>query len=83
MANFRVQPDLVKRIKALQKNDLNLVQLMDEVKKGSKPDFILSNDGILRFRARLCVPNDGDLRRKLLEEAHCSRLAIHPRGTKI
>ena len=32
--NFRVQPDLVGRIKALQKNDLNLVQLMEEVKKG-------------------------------------------------
>ncbi|RVW43066.1 Retrovirus-related Pol polyprotein from transposon 17.6 [Vitis vinifera] len=35
VANFRVQPDLVWRIKALQKNDLNLVQLVEEVKKGS------------------------------------------------
>ena len=56
---------------------------MEEVKKGSKPDFVLSDDGILRFMTRLCVPNDGDLRRELLEEAHCSRLAIHPRGTRI
>ena len=78
VANFRVQPDLVGRIKALQKNDLNLVQLMEDVKKGSKPDFVLSDDGVLRFSARLCVPNDGDLRREFLEEAHCSRLAIHP-----
>ena len=83
VANFRVQPDLVGRIKALQKNDLNLVQLMEEVKKDSKSDFVLSDDGILRFRARLCVPNNGDLKRKLLEEAHCSRLAIHPRGIKM
>ncbi|RVW49285.1 Transposon Ty3-I Gag-Pol polyprotein [Vitis vinifera] len=83
VANFIVQPDLVGRIKALQKNDLNLVQLMEEVKKGSKPDFVLSDDGILRFMTRLCVPNDGDLRRELLEEAHCSRLAIHPGGTKM
>ena len=83
VANFRVQPDLARRIKALQKNHLNLVQLMAEVKKGSKPDFILSNDGILRFMTRLCVPNDRDLRRELLEEAHCSRLVIHPGGTKM
>ena len=83
MANFRVQLNLVGRIKALQKNDLKLVQLMEKVKKDSKPNFVLSNDGILRFRTRLCVPNDGDLRRELLEEAHCSRLAIHPRGTKM
>ena len=46
LENFRVQPDLVRRIKALQKNDLNLVQLMEEVKKGSKPGFVLSDDWI-------------------------------------
>ncbi|RVW31995.1 Transposon Tf2-12 polyprotein [Vitis vinifera] len=51
--------------------------------RGSKPDFVLSDDGILRFGTRLCVPNDGDLRRKLLEKAHYSRLAIHPGGTKM
>ena len=27
--------------------------------------------------------NDGDIRRELLEDAHCSRLAVHPRGTKM
>ena len=31
----------------------------------------------------MCVPNDGDTRRKLLEEAHCSRLAVHLGGTKM
>ena len=56
---------------------------MEEVKKGSKLDFVLSNDGILRFSTRLHIPNDGDLRRKLLEEVHCSRLAFHLGGTKM
>ena len=83
MASLIVQPDLVGRIKALQKNDFQLVQLMEEVQKGCKPEFVLSDDGILRFGTRLCVPNDGDLRRELLEEAHCSRLTIHPGGTKM
>ncbi|KAL6311374.1 hypothetical protein AAG906_022965 [Vitis piasezkii] len=83
VANFRVQPDLVGRIKTLQKNDSQLVQVMEEVKRGSKPDFVLSDDEILRFGTRLCVPNDEDLRRELLEEAHCSKFAIHPGGTKM
>ncbi|RVW50181.1 Retrovirus-related Pol polyprotein from transposon 17.6 [Vitis vinifera] len=48
-----------------------------EVKRGSKPDFVLSDDGILRFETRLCVPNDGDLKRAI-GEAHCSKFAIHP-----
>ncbi|RVW79287.1 Transposon Ty3-I Gag-Pol polyprotein [Vitis vinifera] len=83
VANFRVQPDLVGRIKTLQKNDSRLVQVIEEVKRGSKPDFVLSDDEILRFGTRLCVPNDEDLRRELLEEAHCSKFAIHPGGTKM
>ena len=83
MANFKVQPDLIGGIKTLQKNDVQLVQLMEKVKSGSKPNFVLSNDGILRFETGLCVPNDGDLRRKLLEKAHCSKLAVHPRGTNM
>ncbi|RVW14025.1 Transposon Ty3-I Gag-Pol polyprotein [Vitis vinifera] len=83
VTNFRVQPDLVGRIKTLQKNDSQLVQVMEEVKRGSKPDFVLSDDEILRFGIRLCVPNDEDLRRELLEEAHCSKFAIHPGGTKM
>ena len=37
----------------------------------------------MRFGTRLCVPSDVDLRRVLLEEAHCSRLVIHSRGTKM
>ncbi|RVW67712.1 Retrovirus-related Pol polyprotein from transposon 17.6 [Vitis vinifera] len=83
VANFRVQPDLVGRIKTLQKNDSQLVQVMEKVKRGSKLDFVLSDDEILRFGTRLCVPNDEDLRRELLEEAHCSKFAIHPGGTKM
>ncbi|RVW63783.1 Transposon Ty3-G Gag-Pol polyprotein [Vitis vinifera] len=83
VANFKVQPDLVGRIKTLQKNDSRLVQVMEEVKRGNKPDFVLSDDEILRFGTRLCVPNDEDLRRERLEEAHCSKFAIHPGGTKM
>ena len=83
VANFRVQLDLVGRIKTLQKNDMQLVRLTKEVKRGIKPNFVLSDDGILRFETRLCVPNDGDLRRELLEKAHCSKFAIHPGKTKM
>ena len=49
MANFRVQLNLVRRIMALQKKDLQLVQLVEKVKKSAKSDFVLSDDVILRF----------------------------------
>ena len=81
--NFRVQPDLIVRIIALQKNDLQLVQLVEKVKKSAKADFVIFDDEILRFGTRLCVPNDGDIMRKILEEAHSSRMAVHLGGTKM
>ena len=83
MANFKVQSELVGRIMNLQKDDLQLVQLVDKVKKGGKSDFVLSDDGILRFGTRLCVPNDEDLRRELLEATPYSRFVIHLGGTKM
>ena len=83
MSNFRVQLELVRRIMSLQKDDLQLVQLVDKVKKGGKSDFSLFDDGILRFGTQLCVPSNEDLRRELLEKAHCSRLVIHLRGTRM
>ena len=83
MANFRVQPKLVRRIMSLQKHDLQLVQLMDKVKKGGKSGFVLSDYGILSFGTQLCVPSDEDLRKELLEKVHCSRLIINPRGTNM
>ena len=43
---------------------MQLVQLVDKVKKGAKSDFVLSDDWTSRFRTRLCVPSDEDLRRK-------------------
>ncbi|KAL6316349.1 hypothetical protein AAG906_017985 [Vitis piasezkii] len=71
VADALIQPDLVGKIKTLQKNDFRLVQVMEEVKR------------ILRFGTRLCVPNDEDLRRELLEEAHCSKFAIHRRDKDV
>ena len=50
---------------------------MEEIKSGSKSEFALSDDGILIFGNRLCVSNDGNFRRELLEEAHFSILIVH------
>jgi len=43
----------------------------------------MGGDGILRFRERVCVPNNRVLRKMLLDEGHKSRLSIHPGMTKM
>ena len=83
LANFTVQPDLIWRIKSSQKDDPELVTIMDKVRKGVNSDFVLIDDDTLKFKDRLCIPHVGGLRRELLEELHNSKFTVHPRGTKM
>ncbi|GAU51879.1 hypothetical protein TSUD_416640 [Trifolium subterraneum] len=43
----------------------------------------LTYDGVIQFGSRICVPNDADLKRLILEEAHKSGFSIHPGSTKM
>ena len=79
LANFIVQPDLIWRIKSSQKDDPELVAIMDKVRKGVNFDFVLMDDDTLKFKDRMCIPQVGGLRRELLEEFHNSRFTVHPR----
>ncbi|XP_020236085.1 uncharacterized protein LOC109815705 [Cajanus cajan] len=45
--------------------------------------FELGVDEILRFKGRICLPRDAELKRAVLEEGHKSRLSIHPGMTKM
>ena len=83
LANFTVQPDLICRIKSSQKDDPELVAIMDKVRKGVNSDFMLMDDDTLKFKDKLCIPHIGGLRRELLEEFHNSNFTIHPGGTKM
>lgn len=67
-----MQPTLIDRIQATQSEDPELVRIMDEVRTGTRPDFTISDSGVLHFRTRLCVPDVRNLRREVMEEAHTS-----------
>ena len=43
----------------------------------------MDDQGVLRFRNRLCVPNVDNLRQDILKEAHKSAYAMHPGSTKM
>ena len=46
-------------------------------------EWSVGSDGALRFHGRLCVPDDLELRREVLEVAHRSRFTVHPGATKM
>ena len=56
---------------------------MGRVKKGELPDFNLGPDRIVRFRNRIIVPNDEELKKDILEESHHFRYTVHPGNDKI
>ncbi|KAF5454671.1 hypothetical protein F2P56_024318 [Juglans regia] len=60
-----------------------LVKLVEKVENEDKSDFSVSEDGVLRFRGRLCVPANEELKRVILEEAHRSLYTVHPGSTKM
>jgi hypothetical protein len=83
LASLSIQPTLIERIKLSQSGDSQLVKIMDEVRSGKKPMFNISDDGVLKFGNRLCVPNDPLIKKDILEEAHRSSYTIHPGSTKM
>ena len=53
------------------------------VRDGDKTDFSVKEAGSLYFHNRLCVPDDKELKKKLLFEAYNTVFTIHPRGNKM
>ncbi|GAU46468.1 hypothetical protein TSUD_402350 [Trifolium subterraneum] len=69
--------DLRSTIGSAQEKDMDLQRRI------GKPEFTIADDGVIQFGNRICVPNDADLKRSILEEAHKSGFSIHPGSTKM
>ena len=46
-------------------------------------NFHITQDGVLTMKGRVCVPNFEDLKRLIMEEAHCLAYAMHLGSTKM
>ncbi|XP_070045491.1 uncharacterized protein [Nicotiana tomentosiformis] len=73
----------VTEVKERQHEDPELIKLRESIPQQRQPLFELTGDGVLRYQGRLCVPSVGELRAKILSEAHYSRYAVHPGATKM
>ena len=50
---------------------------------GKETKFEVKENGVLYYKDRVCVPDDNDLRKAILEEAHNGSSVIHPGSTKM
>ncbi|KAK2448834.1 hypothetical protein QL285_008081 [Trifolium repens] len=69
--------ELHPRVVQAQQDDVELQ------KRVNHPEFSVATDGAILYEGRLCVPQDDELKRLILEEAHKSGFSIHPGSTKM
>ena len=84
LTSFVVRPSLVDQIKGKQIQDERLVKKVHKIMNGEiSKKFSITQDGVLTIRGRVCVLDIDDLRKLIMEEAHCSAYAMHLGSTKM
>ena len=82
-SNLTMRSDIGKLIGEAQEADENVQRIKATLDDPKNQDFSVDNNGILRFRGRMCVASDEKLKQLILDEAHKSRYAMHPGGNKM
>ena len=83
VAELIEKPDLLNRVLEAQKNDEKIVTIVNQNRVGKETEFTAKDDGFLYYRDRVCVPNDDELKKSILEEAHSRSFSMHPGSTKM
>ena len=81
--NNTVNCSLELKIIELQQTDVGIFHIKRKMKEEESKHFLLDENGVLWFKDRLVVPKDRELRNQILEEAHSSKLSIHPGSSKM
>ncbi|KAK5785276.1 hypothetical protein PVK06_039843 [Gossypium arboreum] len=83
VAELKAKPLLIHQIREAQKVNDELVAKRAKCVPNVESEFQIDDDDCLRYRNRLCVPRNSELISMILNEAHCSRMSIHPGSTKM
>ncbi|XP_020080317.1 protein NYNRIN-like [Ananas comosus] len=83
LAALVVQPTLLERIKDRQSPNPSLQKVRQDVESRRTSNFSMSFVGDLWYRNCWCVPDDEEIRKLILQEAHQSPYSVHLGGTKM
>ena len=83
VAELVARPNLLNRVLEAQKKDEKISAIIDQIRDGKETEFTVNENGVLCYKAWACVPDDDELRKAILEEAHSGSFAIHPGSTKM
>jgi len=80
---LKIDSEFLNSINEAQKADVKLVDLIVGDNQTEDSDFKVNDQGVLRFRNRICIPDDAEMKKMILEESHRSNLSIHSGATKM
>jgi hypothetical protein len=81
--NISLIPTIKEDIIAAQRTDIGMGHLRQRMESGETQCFQQDADGVLWFKDRLVVSKDFELRRKIMDEVHCSRYSIYSGTNKM
>ena len=70
VAELITKPNLLNRMLEAQKSDEKISAIVSQNREGKETEFSMNEDGFLYYRDQVCVPNDDELKKSILEEAH-------------
>ncbi|GAU51985.1 hypothetical protein TSUD_417850, partial [Trifolium subterraneum] len=68
----------LEKVREYQKEDEKLMKRVALVIEGQENDFKMDENGVVKFRGRVCVPDVPELKKMIFDEGHKSGLSIHP-----
>ena len=71
------RPNLLNQVQEAQKGDEKISAVVSHNRMGKEIEFSVNEDGFLYYRERVCVPNDSELKKSIIEEAHSGSFIIH------
>ena len=83
VAALEIRSTLMDKIREAEKTDKEVAEIKERMSKGKAKGFREDEHDTLWFEDRVYVPNDQEIRKLILQEAHDSPYSIHPGNTKI
>ncbi|MCI46765.1 hypothetical protein A2U01_0068006, partial [Trifolium medium] len=74
---LRLTNDFLEEVVEKQKTYARLLKYKTLIEKGKKLDIEIDENGVMKCRGRVCVPDVPEFKRRILEEGHKSNLSIH------
>ena len=82
MEKLEIKSTLLEDIHMAQEKDEEVNRIKERANKGRALGFSVTPDGLFRYHNRVCAPNNEEIRKLILAEAHFSPYTVHLEALK-